>query len=72
MSDFTRPDTRYPDVEVQLSGHDGNIGAGMGTVTRALRRAGHGAVQDEFRQDVLSADSYPEALQRVMKWVSVT
>jgi len=64
--------TRYPDVEVQLTGHDNNIGAVMGTVTAALRRAGHSDAQAGFRADIFAAESYDDALQRVMQWVDVS
>jgi hypothetical protein len=62
---------RYPDVEVQLTGQDGNTAAIIGRVTRALRRAGHGDVIAEFAKDIMDAASYDDAIQRIMKWVEV-
>ena len=64
---------RYPDVTVQLShGQDGNIFAIIGTVGQKLEKAGHADVVSEFVHDVTSADSYHEALGKVMRWVTVT
>ena len=64
---------RFAQVQVQLSGHDGNIFAIMGRVIRALRK--EGATQsdiDEFIADVTHAGSYDEALRVVMQWVNVS
>jgi len=33
-------ETKYPEIEVQLTGNDGNAFSIMGTVTKALRRGG--------------------------------
>lgn len=61
---------RHPDVEVQLSGEDGNAFFIMGKVTRALRRAGYGDEIDEFIAEATSGD-YDHLLQTAMKWVEV-
>lgn len=59
----------YPDVEVQLTGLDGNAFVLMGAVSKALRRAG--AVPEEiirFRDEATSGD-YDHLLQTCMRWV---
>ena len=61
---------RYPDVEVQLTGEDGNAFAIMGAVTRALRRAGYSDKIEEYQKEATSGD-YDNLLQVTMKWVTV-
>lgn len=59
------------DVEVQLSGNDGNAFAIMGSVKQALRRAG--ATPEEISQyvsDSMSGD-YDNLLRTAMEWVEV-
>lgn len=60
------------DVEVELSGHDGNAFAIMGTVQRALRRAG--ATPEEIKEylDESTSGDYDHLLQTAMKWVEVS
>lgn len=64
-------DPKYPDVLVQLSGEDGNAGAIMGRVTRAMSRAEvpSGDIQT-FREECMSGD-YDALLRTCMKWVNV-
>lgn len=63
---------RYPGVEVQLSGEDGNALAIIGAVRRALRRAGVPiAVVNEFSNEAMSGD-YDNVLRTVMAWVSTS
>lgn len=64
---------RYPDVRVQLSGEDGNTMMIIGRVCRALRHHGYGpGACYEFSADVMNAESYDDALRRVMRWVAVS
>lgn len=59
-------------VEVQLTGEDGNIFFIIGRATAALRRAG--ATQEqitEFQSEVSSSKDYYAALGVVMQWVEV-
>jgi hypothetical protein len=71
--DVLDDEPRHPDVTVHLStGHDGNIFAVIGTVTGALKRAGHGQDVKEFTEDVFGAQNYPDALNRIIGWVTVT
>lgn len=62
---------RYPDVTVQLTGTDGNAFAILGTVQRALRRAGcppH--VIADFVEEA-TADDYDHLLATCQRWVDV-
>lgn len=62
---------KYPQVQVQLSGEDGNAFAILGAVKREMRRAG---ISDEeqlaFYEEATSGD-YDALLQTAMRWVSV-
>lgn len=63
---------RYPDVQVQLTGTDGNAFAIMGTVTRELRRAGVSAEEiSKYREESMSGD-YDSLLATAMRWVDVS
>lgn len=65
-------DTKYPEIEVQLSGHDGNAFAIMGAVSSALRK--HGVPNEEVKQftaESMSGD-YDHLLQTAMAWVTVS
>lgn len=69
MTDTTTP--RYPNIEVQLSGEDGNAFAIMGAVRRALRRADvPNAEIEEFSREAMAGD-YDHLLQTCMRWVDV-
>lgn len=69
--DETGP-VRYPEVEVQLVGQDGNAGAIMGAVSSAMRRAGISSKEcDAYRMESMSGD-YNHLLQTAMRWVSVS
>lgn len=59
-------------LEVELSGVDGNAFCLIGTVARVLKQAGAKKEElDEFRKEALSGD-YDNVLQTCMKWVNVT
>ena len=61
----------HPEIEVQLTGHDGNAFAVLGTVTRALRRAGVPAAEvAAFTAEATSGD-YDHLLATVFAWVEV-
>ena len=63
---------RYPDVQVQLTGTDGNAFAIMGAVTRELRRAGVSAEEiSKYREESMSGD-YDNLLATAMRWVDVS
>lgn len=63
---------RHPEIEVELTGHDGNAFAVIGRVQRELRRAGVPAAEvDEFRAEAMSSD-YDNLLATCCRWVSVS
>lgn len=63
---------KYPDVEVQLTGEDGNVFMIIGRVRRAIRQEAGREAQAEFDADVLSCGSYNDVLNKVQEWVSVS
>lgn len=63
---------KYPDVEVQLSGRDGNVFGIIGDVTGALRRAGHREAAKEFAGAAMNAESYDEVIQLALDTVDVS
>lgn len=71
MSDTTFSDDPIYDIEVQLSGHDGNAFAVMGRVTSALKEHDVPTEKiDEYRKESMSGD-YDHLLRTAMKWVHV-
>lgn len=65
-------DVKYPNVEVQLTGEDGNAFAVMGAVSKALRQAGVSQEEiDQYRKESMSGD-YDHLLQAAMRWVAVS
>lgn len=62
---------RYPEVEVQLSGEDGNAFDILGRVAKALRRAGVEQSEiDDFNTQATSGD-YSNLLGVCAQWVTV-
>ncbi len=71
MTAPTDPDeVRYPDVEVQLTGQDGNAFAVLGAVRKALVDAGHEDQVEAFLAQATSGD-YDHLLGTCMRWVNV-
>jgi len=69
MSAYEEP--RYPAIEVQLTGNDGNAFAIMGAVKAALKQ--NQVPQDEIDQylnDSMAGD-YDHLLQVAVRWVTV-
>lgn len=65
-------DTKYPDIEVELVGQDGNAFAIMGAVSRALKKAGVSSDEvEQYRQESMSGD-YDNLIKTAMNWVSVS
>lgn len=63
---------KYPDVHVQLTSHNGNAFAILGTIQNALRKAGVSVEErNNFYQEATSGD-YDHLLQTCMKWVDVS
>jgi len=63
---------RHPEIEVQLTGTDGNVFAVIGAVSEALRRAGFEDEAQTFTEAATSCSSYDEVLRLVMRTVDVT
>lgn len=62
---------KYPEIEVQLTGHDGNAFGIIAAVSRALVRGGVSLEeQSEFQMEAMSGD-YDHVLQTAMSWVEV-
>ena len=60
---------RYPDIQVQLTGQDGNAFAILGRTTAALRAAGVPSEEiDAYFAEATSGD-YDHLLQTTMRWV---
>ena len=65
------PDIKYPEIEVQLTGKNGNAGAIMSCVSTALRRNGVSTEEiDQYRMESMSGD-YNNLLMTAMSWVTV-
>ena len=61
---------KFPDIEVELTGHDGNAFFILGKVKQALRQADASKEQlDEFHTDAISGD-YDHLLQTCKEWVN--
>ena len=58
-------------VQVKLTGKDGNAFAIIGNVSRALKTAGHRDLADEMVTRCMNAESYDQLLQIVMEYVIV-
>jgi hypothetical protein len=64
-------ETKYPEVEVQLTGQDGNAFAIMGRVAGALKKAGVPKEEIDAYYKESTAGDYNHLLQTAMRWVSV-
>ena len=62
---------RKTDVVVTLVGEDGNAFAVLGKVSKALKRAGHGDLVEEFMEEAQSGD-YDHLLATCMRYVHVS
>jgi len=62
---------KYPEIEVELSGRDGNAFAIMAAVRQALRR--NGVPKDEIEEYVYQSTSgdYDNLLQVAGNWVTI-
>ena len=62
---------KYPDIEVQLTGEDGNAFNILGKVNRAMRKANIPKEEiDNYMKEAMSND-YDNLLLTTMKWVNV-
>jgi len=62
-------DIKYPEVEVDLAGEDGNAFSIMGRVQRAMRRAGVPAGEIEAYLKEAGSGDYDHLLATTMRWV---
>lgn len=60
------------DIDVQLTGSDGNAFAIMGTVQKAMRRAGVPREELDLYFKEATAGDYDQLLSTTMKWVNVS
>lgn len=64
-------EVKYPHIDVQLTGQDGNAFMILGLVTRAMKNAKLTKAQiDEYRDEAMSGD-YDHLLQTTMRYVNV-
>lgn len=63
---------KYPDITVELCGHDGNAFSILAQVIKAMKRSGVSPEEiDNFKKEAMSGD-YDHLLQTTMGWVNVT
>lgn len=62
---------KYPEIEVQLVGEDGNAVAIMGRVSNAMRKAGVSQEEINAYLDESMAGDYDNLLRTAVKWVAV-
>ena len=62
----------YPDVEVELTGVDGNAFVLIGTVANAIRREISSEAASRFSSEAMRQESYDEVLQFIMNTVEVS
>ena len=60
---------RHPEIEVQLTGEDGNAFSVLGRVTKALRRAGVSKEERDLFMVEATAGNYDDLLNTCMDWV---
>jgi hypothetical protein len=67
----TTMDVKYPHIEVELIGHDGNAFAILGRVTRAMHQAEIPAEEVEKFLAEATSRNYDNLLRTCMEWVHV-
>ena len=63
---------KAPGVSVQLINRDGNVFNVIGSVARALRKAGLEEMAKEYQEACFRATSYDEVLRITMSYVEIT
>ena len=63
---------KYPNVEVQLSGEDGNAFIMVSRTRRALRKAGVPSGEIEQFTNEVTAGNYEDVIRVVGEWVDVS
>jgi len=62
---------KYPNITVELSGHDGNAFAILERIVQTLRKEGvEKEIIEQFREEAKSGD-YDDLLETCMEWVNV-
>lgn len=64
-------DIKYPEIEVQLSGEDGNAFAILGRMRQAFRQARVGGDEIQAFMDEAMSDDYDHLLATCTRWVTV-
>ncbi len=64
-------EVKFPEVEVELVGQDGNAFAILGRVAAALRKAGHSDAVKEYMDEAMSGD-YDNLLRVTAQTVTVS
>lgn len=64
-------EVKFPDVQVELIGQDGNAFNLIGLTAKAMKRAGHVAEADAFVTEAMEQESYDHLLQFIMATVEV-
>lgn len=68
---MTTETIKYPEIEVELVGNDGNAFAIMGAVSKALKRAKVSEAEvNQYMAESMSGD-YDNLLRVAMAWVTV-
>jgi hypothetical protein len=62
---------KYPHIEVELVGQDGNAVAIMGRVSNAMKRAGVSQEEINAYLDESMSGDYDNLLRTAVKWVAV-
>tara|TARA_B110000285_G_scaffold219580_1_gene270303 strand:+ start:4 stop:219 length:216 start_codon:yes stop_codon:yes gene_type:complete len=62
---------KYPEIEVQLSGEDGNAMAIMARVSSALRRAGVSREERDAYYSESTSGDYDNVIATALRWVTV-
>lgn len=62
---------RYPDIEVQLVGEEGNAFSILGRVSQVLRRGGVSEKEVEEYMDEAMSGNYDDLLATTAQWVTV-
>jgi hypothetical protein len=63
---------KYPNVDVELVGNDGNAFSIMARVGKELRRAGVSNEEIKQYQNEATSGDYDNLLQVTMRWVNVS
>jgi len=63
---------KYPEIEVELSGIDGNAMSIMGATTKALRRGGVSKEERDLYFKEATSGDYDNVISTTMKWVSIS